>query len=107
MNLSEMAVDELQSKLVIEPLGDRVYIELEPMQEKVKRIMVPDDHSERTRVATVLATGPECQHLCVGDRVIVSYYTGTILHLLQYDLTDINHRIARESEIMARVKGEA
>lgn len=92
--------------IIIEPLGDRVYIELEPMQDRTKSIMLPDDHHERTRVATVTAVGPECEHLAVGDTVLVSYYTGTILHLLQYALTGINHRIARESEIMARVKGE-
>jgi co-chaperonin GroES (HSP10) len=117
-----------QSEIIIEPLGDRVYIELEPMQDRTKSIMLPDDHHERTRVATVRAIGPDLmrkediygkyrpwwkfwrkkvKHFRVGDTVLVSYYTGTILHLLQYALTGINYRIARESEIMARVKGEA
>jgi co-chaperonin GroES (HSP10) len=77
--------------------------------EKVKKLFIPDEHRERTRVATIIRVGEEVQAYKPGDRVITSYYAGVPIELPHHDLDPVIDRIARESEILAlivEVEGE-
>lgn len=100
----------------LEPLGDRIYILLDEKIEKVGQIFVSESASERTRMATVKKMGPDCERtkrrflkksrtkLNIGDRIVVMFYAGNVLHLLGESILDERHRIVMEGEIMARIK---
>ena len=90
----------------VAPQGDRLYVRLDPMVEKVKNIFVPDDHREPSRIATIKEVGPEVKKFKVGDRILVSFYTGVPINLPQYDLDPALDKIATESEILALVHEE-
>ena len=88
--------------------GDRVYAIFKPIEEsKVGVIIVPDKHSERSRLATIMAIGEEVINYDVGDTILVSTYTGVRLHLVGKELfgekvNEETHRILREEEILAK-----
>jgi len=59
------------------PLFDRVL--LRPMEERQSAagVYIPRDSTERSRIMTVLQTGPEVKAVAAGDKVIVAKYAGT------------------------------
>jgi co-chaperonin GroES (HSP10) len=94
------------SELKLSPWGDRLYIVLDEPKESVGTIILPERHSERSRVATVSAIGEDVKHIKVGDKVLISYYTGVFIHLPDFAFRGKEdlHRIVREDEILARVE---
>jgi len=86
-----------------ELMGDRMYIRLDKMVDKIKNIFVPDEHREPSRIATVMKVGPDVTKFKVGDRVLVSFYTGVPINLPQYDMNPVLDKIATESEILSLV----
>ena len=95
------------SELKLSPWGDRLYVILDEPKESVGSIILPERHSERSRVATVSAIGEDVKHIKVGDKVLISYYTGVFIHLpdLAYRAVEDRHRIVREDEILAKIIG--
>lgn len=95
------------SDLKLYPWGDRLYIILDEPKESVGSIILPERHSERSRVATVSAVGEGVKHFNVGDKVLISYYTGIFIHIpdFAYRGKEDLHRIVREDEILAKVIG--
>jgi co-chaperonin GroES (HSP10) len=93
------------SELRLSPWGDRIYLILDEMQESVGLIKLPERHSERSRIATVSAVGEAVKHFAVGDKVLISYYTGVFIHLpdLAFRAQEDRHRIVREDEILAKL----
>jgi co-chaperonin GroES (HSP10) len=73
------------------------------MVKQIKKIFVPDDHKEPSRLAEVLAIGEEVTKYKVGDKVLVSFYTGVPIFLPQYDLDPVIDKIATETEILGLV----
>jgi co-chaperonin GroES (HSP10) len=108
-------VDDLDLKVY----GDRVVVVLDEMAEftvykdpstgRVFKMTNADEHSERTRFATVMAVGdnPETQsRFKVGDRIIMSWHGGTRLHFLDKTVygrmwSEDLLRIVRDEEILA------
>lgn len=93
-------------KLKIEPQGDRLHIKLDPMVEMVKKLYVPEDHREPTRIATVLEIGDQVTKFKPGQKILASFYTGVPIDMPQYDMDGTLHKIATESEILALVSEE-
>ena len=107
----------------LEPQGNRMQIRLEPMADKIKNIFLPDDHREPSRISEVKAIGTKMTKVKrwwqfwkkrkykyeVGDKVLVSFYTGVPIFLPQYDLDPVRDKIATEDEILALAfeEGEA
>ena len=101
-------------------LGNRLYIRLDKVEERKiagGRLYAPDMHSERTRVGTVVLTGPDVgidirtrefkvNRIQPGDRVMVSYTAGVVLQFVSENWTveDDTHRIIVEEEILAVVE---
>ena len=87
------------------PNGHRLYVLLDEVKEKVYKgtIILPDEHRERSRVATVMAAGDEAKKYKAGDRVLVSYYCGTEIHLPDRDMATGCHRCVTEDEVMMKV----
>lgn len=95
------------NELKLVPWGDRIYLILDDPKESVGLIQLPERHSERSRTATVSAIGEEVKHFNVGDKVLISYYTGIFVHLpdLAFRSKEDLHRIVREDEILAKIMG--
>lgn len=88
--------------------GDRLLLLCDAMAEKVGSIIMPKQHSERSRTATVVATGDRVVNYMVGDRVLLSWYTGVHIHLPGQEFFGIpvdedRHRIVREEEVLAKL----
>jgi len=90
------------------PLGDRVYLKLDAVEEKkIGSIFMPDKHSEPVRIGTVLAIGPDVKTFSVGDRVLVSYMAGLVINpaIDGFMPEDDTHRVMCEGEIPMKVEG--
>jgi len=72
----------------LSPLGDRVLIQVEELSDtKIGKVILADNRAERTRVAVVLAVGPEVKNKAieVGAKILVSSYSGINLHMPSYE----------------------
>ena len=86
----------------IYPQGNRVYILLEKVEAKmVGSILLPDKHSEKTRIGVVKAKGKDVDDYKVGDKVLVQYYAGVVIDLFDEGMDDDTHRIVNASNILA------
>lgn len=65
--------------MAIKPLGDRVLVKMEQIQEKTAGgIFIPQTAQEKTQIATVLEVGDdESVKVKKGDRVLYDKYAGT------------------------------
>lgn len=88
---------------------DRLFAILGEVEEKkIGSIIIPGSHSERSRIGVVMETGPDVINYKVGDKILVSWYTGTRIHLDGDELygkpvVEDAFRILRESEILGKV----
>jgi len=89
----------------IEPLGDTLYIYMDE-RKGVSDIIVTVDYQQISETGTVIAIGDKVEDVAVGDKIIISYYTGTHLQLPQCYSDSKYHRIIREHEILARIREE-
>ena len=100
------------------PSGHRLILLLDEVREKMYKgtIVLPDKHGERSRLATVIAVGNGYVNDYDGtkrplkykknDRVLVSWYCGTEIHLPDRDMPTGCYRCVPEAEIMMRVSEE-
>ena len=89
------------------PLGDRVYLKLDAVEEKkIGRIYLADKHSEPVRIGTVLDVGPDVKHFKIGDKVLVSYMAGMVINpaVDGFMPEDDTHRVMCEGEIPMKVE---
>ncbi len=81
--------------MTIKPMGDRVLVKMEQIQEKTAGgIFIPQTAQEKTQVGVVLAVGDdETIKVKKGDRVMYDKYAGTTVkvdgeeHLILHSLT--------------------
>lgn len=84
----------------LDMLPGKVAIQLDPPDEKIGSIYVPDSAKDNCNLGTVVAvsnrgfwTGSVLQQPCVkvGDRVLIGRYTGIDLKYHDLDLKIVNH----------------
>ena len=101
------------------PGKDNVLLELDAVEEDVAaegktddggeyKIVTPEIHHQRSRRATILAVGrirlPEDRDMYKpGDRVIVSFYTGIIVHDFELGWHDDTHKVCRYDQILGKI----
>jgi len=88
--------------------GNRLLLWCDDLEQKVGSIIVAQQHSERSRTATVVAVGDGVENYRPGDKVLLSWYTGVHLHLLGKELfgqpvDEDRHRIVREDELLGKL----
>lgn len=100
---------ETQTKLNIQPLGDRVVIK--PAEAEAQRpsgIYVAETAKEKPQRGTVLAVGPgkwengqqEPMNVEVGDTVLFAKYAGTELRIDDQDVL-----ILSQKDVLAKING--
>ena len=94
--------------MTIKPLADRVVVKQAEIEETSKGgIILPGSAKEKPQVAEVVAVGPGGivdgkevkMYVKVGDRVIMSKYSGT-----EVKLDGVEYTILRQSDILAIVE---
>ena len=95
----------------LEIYGSKLLIYCDEMVNQVGRIIMPEKHSERSRTATVVLAGDNVKNFAVGDRVLISWYTGVHTHLVGkfiggVEVDEDRHRFVREEEILAKITSE-
>lgn len=92
----------------IKPLGDRVVIKMLEKEETSKGgIILPGSAQEKPQVAEVVAVGPGgvvdgkdiVMEVKVGDRVLMSKYSGT-----EVKINDQDYTILKQGDILAIVE---
>lgn len=95
------------SELKITPKGNFCYCLINKVEE-VKTaggVILPGDRSEGTRLAKVMAKGPDVSAAIeVGDIYAVQWFAGTVVNIAESNLLDNTHRLMGESELMAKVE---
>jgi len=93
------------------PERGRLLLELDKVEESKisEHLVAPDAHHQRTRRAIVLAVGkpsrPEdADRFKFGDKVMVSFYTGIIVHDFELGWHDDTHKICRYDEILGKLE---
>ena len=87
------------------PKKGSLLVELDAVQErKVGGVLIVDKHSEKIRIATVLDVGKDVTEYKKGDRVILNYYTGAILYILDLGWHNDTHKIVMEDNILGKVE---
>ena len=91
----------------IKPLGDRVVIKMQEAKETTKGgIILAESAKEKPEIAEIVAVGPGGivdgkevkMELCVGDKVLISKYSGT-----EVKLDGEEYTILRQSDVLAIV----
>lgn len=83
----------------IEPLGEMALLEIENAPEKTQSgLLLPEEARDKMNVGKVVATGPDVEHVKVGDRVIHRQYGGTKLEWL-----GIEYMLIKEEDLQAKV----
>jgi len=90
-------------ELKLELKGDKLYVVLDELPDQVGLLYVSEKQSFPSRIGTVKNIGPKVTQFAVGDRVLISSYTGVNLYLWHYGIKDERHRIMREDEILGTV----
>ena len=91
----------------ITPRGKFVYAQLDTVEEKKTDggIILPDNHSEGTRLAKVIAKGPDVsQDVEVGGIYAVSWFVGDALHFVTRGMLNDTFRLISDSELKARIE---
>ncbi|MCF7943340.1 MAG: co-chaperone GroES [Spirochaetia bacterium] len=86
----------------IKPLGDRVLVKVEEVEEKTAGgIFIPQTAQEKTQIATVAAIGDDKDVITVkvGDKIMYDKYAGTSVKV---DGSD--HLLLRMADILAVVE---
>jgi chaperonin GroES len=100
---------EIETKVQIEPLGDRVVIKpSEAESQRPSGIYVAETAKEKPQKGTILAVGPgkwedgqlEPMTVQVGDTVLFAKYAGTEIRLNDEDVL-----IMSQKDILARMQG--
>ncbi len=87
--------------------GRKLYVVLDMVEERmVGSLYVPDKHSEHTRTGIVDSAGEEVKYYKVGDKVLVSYYSGVVVDLPELNALGVGqdvHRVFMEDELLGHI----
>ncbi|MDY4889244.1 MAG: co-chaperone GroES [Sphaerochaetaceae bacterium] len=62
----------------IKPLGERVLVKIEQLQEKTASgIIIPQTAQEKTQIGLVAAVGSDVKSIKVGEKIMHDKYAGT------------------------------
>jgi len=95
------------SGLKITPKGNFVYALINTVDELMSAggIIIPDKHSEGTRLAKVISKGPDVSpDIKVNGIYAIQWFAGTVVNIMSSNLLDDTHRFIGESELMGEVE---
>ena len=89
----------------LKPCGIRVLVKLNPVKEMKTEggIILGDLHAEQTREGEILAVGGEVFDFFRGEKIIISYNAGTVLHFPGSGVLDDTLRVISQHEILCKL----
>lgn len=84
------------------PLFDRVLVRRRSVEERVGRIIVPDEAREKQTIGVIVAVGPLVKYVKEGDTIMFTKYGGNELEPGKED----SPLVMKEADILALVKEE-
>jgi chaperonin GroES len=87
----------------IQPLDDRLLIQVEKEEEKIGSIIIPDTAKEKPRQAVVIAVGTDTElHELIkpGEQILFSKYSGDELKI-----NGQSYLIIQRSDVLAKIGG--
>ena len=88
----------------IQAKGDHLYIMMDDREQKSNILITPQNVQQVSETGVIISKGSDVNpDWKIGDRVIISYYTGIHLQLKECYSTSMFHRMIREHEILAGV----
>ena len=90
----------------IKPVGKKVFVELNPIEERKTKggVILPALHSEEFRTGFILAKGEGVESFDVGDKILVGWTFGESIHFPDQDILDDTLRVGTQNEIWAKIK---
>lgn len=92
------------------PTGKRLFVEVDEVTEGRSQggVILPEKHSELTRMATIIAMGERVNRdiFKEGDRIVIAYIAGQDLHFPQRGVLKDTHRIISEDNILCKIEDE-
>lgn len=95
--------EQVLDVLDVEPLGDRVIVEIALSPDRVGLIFLPDARDEKPQEGVVRSVGPDVGDLRPGDRVIFGRYSGTDVQLGPVRSSAPTVVILAEQDVLARL----
>lgn len=88
------------------PQGKRLLVRVNRVKEKnVGGIVIPDKHSELTRIAIVDAVGDGAKdQFKPGDIVMLGFNEGDVIHLVSERISDDTYRMVPSNSIQAKIE---
>ena len=98
---------ELHGIKTIKPVGKKVFIELNPIEEKMTKggVYLPALHPEEFRTGFILAKGEGVELFEVGDKILVGWTFGESIHFPDQGILDDTLRVGTQNEIWAKIEG--
>jgi co-chaperonin GroES (HSP10) len=66
------------------------------------KLIIPENVRQRVRVFEVVDCGPMVRNFTIGDKVLISFYTGIYIDLI-HDVEPENLRIIEDEEVIAKI----
>jgi len=80
----------------VRPFHDKVLVKPDPMPEKIRGIIIPDTVEDTPKCGKVIAHGPDCKDVQIGERVLMGGWAG-----LDITAGEEKYLIIRESDCFA------
>ncbi len=90
----------------IRPLKDKIFVILEAVKEgkTAGGIILPDMHSEQSRIGTVQRVGEKVTMVNPGDKVYIMFYAGVAVHNPLEGILKDTHRFITEDEVLGVIE---
>ena len=107
--VSEEKLDAMVDKIEdfgkrFQPAPMRYYVILDDFQESVGGVLMPETHSEQSRIGTIISGGIGCTYYNPGEKVVIQFHIGVKLHLLSHYITGEKFRVVHEDEILGIIR---
>ena len=85
------------------PIDSRLLIKLSEKDRYQGTLVIPETARQRIRVFEVLDIGDKVTKFKIGDKIVISFYTGIFIDLIS-TVDPENLRIVDEEEVLAKVE---
>ncbi len=85
------------------PIDSRLLIKLSDKDRYQGTLIIPETARQRTRVFEVLDVGDGVTKFKIGDKVLISFYTGIFIDLIS-TVDPENLRMVDEDEVLAKLE---
>ncbi len=97
-------MDEIKGISKVKIIGDRVLVEMIDIQERFGKLYIPPSAKEQLHKARIVGIGEKVQEglFKVGEVVLISWYVGIPIDIVDYEIPREKFKIMRPDEILCK-----